>query len=262
MNAIELDLKNDKNILGIFYGGSIGNRNSDLYSDIDLRIVVKDEFFEEYRLNKKQRAKNWGNVLFFEDFPWATYSVVHYDTFMKVDSFYYRCEDLQPSVWLNNIKIIYDNDSFLKRLLEKSTELSYIPSLQEVEIWRTKVFAYLHEIYRRIMRNELYYALRCLDDLRLSLVTAWHMELGYPPNSFGDWTKVEGERSHLYDWQLKLLEEWYSNREPDNILKAMNSMIPEFIRLHQILCDKVKLDVDSEWIERILKKVPISKDFM
>ncbi|MCG7317206.1 hypothetical protein MHL86_08080 [Brevibacillus laterosporus] len=64
------------------------------YSDIDLRIIVKDEFFEEYRANKKQRAKNWGNVLFYEDDPLANYSVAHFSSFIKVDSFYYQTEEM------------------------------------------------------------------------------------------------------------------------------------------------------------------------
>jgi hypothetical protein len=65
-------------------------------SDID----VKDEVYEEYRLDKKLRSKNWGKVLFFEDFPWSTYSIAHYDTFIKVDTFYYKVKDIQPSVCL------------------------------------------------------------------------------------------------------------------------------------------------------------------
>lgn len=36
MKKIEDDLLNDPNILVVFYGGSIGNQNTDLYSDIDL----------------------------------------------------------------------------------------------------------------------------------------------------------------------------------------------------------------------------------
>ncbi|MFP3340703.1 hypothetical protein R0J91_22200, partial [Micrococcus sp. SIMBA_131] len=41
-DAIERDLLTDENILAVFYGGSIGNQSSDMYSDIDLRVVVKD----------------------------------------------------------------------------------------------------------------------------------------------------------------------------------------------------------------------------
>jgi len=252
LNAIEMDLLDDENILGVFYGGSLGNKNTDLYSDIDLRIVVKDEFFEEYRLNKKQRAKNWGNVLFFEDLPWATHSVAHYDSLIKVDTFYYRLKNVQPSIWLQNIKIVRDTDGFLKDVLEKSLKLTYLPSVQEVEIWRSKFFAYVHETYRRVMRKEIYYALHCLDNLRQSMVTGWYMDEGFQPNTFGDWAKLEGSRSKLLQWQLNLLEKWYSSREPEEIFKVIKMIIPEFLKVHSSLCGKLEMDEKSEWVEEIL----------
>lgn len=85
-------------MLAVFYGDSLGNRNTDLYSDIDLRIVIQNDFFESYKLNKRQRAKKWGKVLFFEDTAEATYCIAHYDCFIKVDAFYYTPKDLRPSV--------------------------------------------------------------------------------------------------------------------------------------------------------------------
>ncbi|WP_409292892.1 hypothetical protein [Peribacillus sp. SCS-37] len=252
LNAIEKDLLNDENIKGVFYGGSLGNKNTDLYSDIDLRIVVKDEYYEEYRLNKRQRAKNWGKVLFFEDFPWTTHSIAHYDTFLKVDTFYYKAHDVKPSVWLQNIKIVRDTESFLKGVLEKSSKLSYSPNVQEVEIWRTKYFAYVHEAYRRVIRKEIYYALHCLDNLRLSMVSGWYMEAGIQPNTFGDWAKLEGTRSKLSDRQLLLLKQWDSSRESDNILTVIKRITPEFLKVHKSLCGKLEMDENPKWVEEIL----------
>ncbi|KON87754.1 hypothetical protein AF332_13560 [Sporosarcina globispora] len=45
MHFIEKDLINDKNVLSVFYGSSIGENNIDLFSDIDLRIlqIFRDE---------------------------------------------------------------------------------------------------------------------------------------------------------------------------------------------------------------------------
>jgi hypothetical protein len=255
LEAIEKDLLNDRNVLAVYYGGSLGNRNTDLFSDIDVRIVVKDEVYEEYRLNKKLRAENWGKVLFFEDFPWSTYSIAHYDTFIKVDTFYYKVKDIQPSVWLQNIKIVHDTNDLLKDVLETSMNLSYIPNDQEVEIWRTKFFAYVHEAYRRVMRKEIFYALYCLDNLRLSMVAAWYMDKGYQPNTFGDWAKLEGERSKLTDWQLKLLEKWHSSRDPNEIMNVIKSVIPEFLRVHKSLCGKVGIEDNSKRVEEILTMV-------
>ena len=255
LNAIEKDLLGDENIVGVFYGGSLGHKNTDLYSDIDLRIVVKDDVFEEYRLNKKQRAKNWGRVLFFEDFPLSTYSVAHYNTFLKVDTFYYKVKDIQPSLWLQNIKIVRDTDSLLKNVLEKSVTLTYLPSVQDVEIWRTKFFAYVHEIYRRVMRKEIYYALHCLDNLRLSMATGWYMDAGLQPNTFGDWAKLEGNRSKLTEGQLNLLEQWYSSRDTQEILEVVKNIIPEFLRVHKSLCYKLEIDENLETMEEILNMV-------
>lgn len=255
ITAIELDLVNDNNVLAVFYGGSIGNQNTDIYSDIDLRIVVKEDLFEEYRLNKKQRAKNWGHVLFFEDLPWATHSIAHYDGFIKVDSFYYKKKDIKPSVWLQNIKIVHDSSGLMKNVIEKSLMLYYEPSAEEVERWRGKFFATVHETYRRLMREEIYYALHCIDNLRLSMITAWYMEAGIQPNTFGDWAKLEGKRSKLSDWQLSLLEQWHSSREPNEIMNVIKNMIPEFKRVHNVLCDRLDLKEDPEWVNRILNMV-------
>lgn len=241
LKEIEQDLIRDENVLAVFYGGSIGKRNTDLYSDIDLRIVVKDEVFEEYRLNKKERAKNWGKVLYFEDFPWATYSVAHYDTFIKVDTFYYKIIDIKPSVWLQNICIVYDKTGFMGEILIKSKKLFYRPTVQEVEIWRTKFFAYVHEAFRRVNRQEMYYTLNCLDNLRMSMATAWYMDRGLQPNAFGDWAKYEGERSELESWQLSLLADWNSSREPKELMDVIEKIIPEFKKHIRVYVKKLKL---------------------
>ncbi|MBN8202996.1 aminoglycoside 6-adenylyltransferase [Bacillus sp. NTK034] len=255
MHSIEKDLIHDQNVLSVFYGGSIGENSADLFSDIDLRIVVHDKVFEEYRLNKKVRAKKWGNVLFFEDNPRSSYTVAHYTNFIKVDAFYYRSQQLQPSVWLQNIKIVHDTDRLMLTLSEKSKVLTYQPTLEEVESWRNKFFAYIHEIYRRVSRGEIYYALHCLDNLRLSMITAWHMEAGLQPNTFGDWAKLQGPRSKLETWQLKLLEEWFSSAEHSEIMKVMTSIFPEFKRVHACLCHKVGLEENEDWVDKVLEMV-------
>ncbi|GAA0592778.1 hypothetical protein GCM10009001_06070 [Virgibacillus siamensis] len=255
LNTIEQDLLSDENIIAVFYGGSIGNHNTDLYSDIDLRIVVKDEVFEEYRLNKKQRAKKWGKVYIFEDFPCATYSIAHFDTFIKVDTFYFKMKDIQPSVWLQNIKIVHDTNGLMNDVLERSMRLSYKPNVEEIEFWRSKFFAYVHEAYRRTMRKELYYALHCLDNLRMSMVTAWFMEAGIQPNTFGDWAKIEGQRSELQDWQLSLLADWHSSREPNEVLHVIKSIVPEFIKVHSSLCEKYEIEENLERVNEILDMV-------
>ena len=189
--AIERDLKDDPFIIAVFYGGSIGNNDSDNYSDIDLRIVVAEEEFENYRSKKRERATKWGNVLFFEDVPYSNYNTAHYEHFVKVDTFYYQLKDVLPSIWLRNIEILFDESEMLEDVVEKSRKLTFEPTNEDIEYWRTKFFAYLHETYRRAMRGEMYYALNCLDKLRFFIATAWYMEAGIQPNALGDWAKLK-----------------------------------------------------------------------
>lgn len=213
--AIKNDLSNDKEVLAIFYGGSIARGNNDLYSDLDLRVVVTEEAYSKYIANKKERARNWGEVLYFEDRgPYVPYSIAHFKNFVKVDTFYYKPQDLQPSVYLKEeVEIDYDPYELAKGAKEKSQDKNYELTLDEFETWRGKFFGYLHETYRRVMRDETYYALQNIDWMRWSIVTGWYIEKGYLPNEPGSWSKYEGERSKLEDWQLRHLESWYCSRD-------------------------------------------------
>jgi predicted nucleotidyltransferase len=250
------DLTEDPNVLAFFYGGSIAKGNADLYSDLDLRIVVEDEHFEEYRRNKKERARRWGDVLFYEDFPWAAHSVAHYVDFVKVDSFYYKKTDLRPSLYLKQeTKIIYDPHKIVERFVHESQTLSYQLTEVDFEIWRGKFFAHMHEVYRRVKREEFYYALSSLDMMRWSIAAGWDMEADRSPNQMGVWSNYEGKRSGFGHTQLSLLESWHSDRNPARILAVMALIIPEFKRLHSSLCNKLSIEEDVAWIDEIIKKV-------
>lgn len=255
-DAIKLDLTSDKNVLAVFYGGSMARGNSDVYSDLDLRVVVKDEVYEKYRQNKKQRARNWGEVLYYEDFPWTTYSVAHFKGFVKVDTFYYKQIDLQPSLYLKEeADIVFDPYRIIKEVHEKSKLLNYQLTHEQFEIWRNKFFAYMHEVYRKVMQEEIYAALSYLDMMRWSIAAAWDMEKDKLPNPPGIWSKYEGKRATFADWQLALLKSWECSREPQNIFYVMKSMVPEFKRVHKNLCEKLEVEENPEWVDEIINAV-------
>lgn len=256
LDAIHHDLSADDHVLSFFYGGSIGNENTTIYSDIDLRIVVKPDKINDYIANKQIRAKNWGNVLYFEDSnPALFYTVVHYHCFVKVDVFYYSLDDIQPSTWLQNIKIMKDTNDFMKDMQKRSMTMTYKPSIEEFEIWRTKFFAYLHEAYRKAMSNEYYYALDCIDKLRLLMTRAWYMISGIQPNTFGDWSKYEGSRSQLKDWQKSMLESWQCGRDRVEMMNVMKRIVLEFEKAHDSLCEILEIENDSEWVNKIVNMV-------
>ncbi|TMU83600.1 hypothetical protein FGG79_19450 [Bacillus sp. BHET2] len=250
--AIKHDLLQDENVIAFFYGGSMAKGNHDRYSDLDLRIVVKDHVFDEYRKQKKERAGKWGKVLFYEDFPWASHTVTHYRSFVKVDSFYFKMEALQPSVYLTEAEIVYDPFQYVKKLVDGSQTLNYSVSPDEFELWRGKFFAHCHEVYRRIKRGEIYYALHSLDMLRWSIASGWDMENGRVPNAPGDWSRYEGERSPFSEDQQTMLASWVCRRDPDEMFEVMKGIVPEFKRLHRFLSEVLGEEEKDEWVDEIL----------
>lgn len=62
--AIEESLLIDERIIGAFYDGSIAENQQDAYSDIDLRLLVSQEIFEQFNQFKLALVKQWGTVVF------------------------------------------------------------------------------------------------------------------------------------------------------------------------------------------------------
>lgn len=255
-NALN-DLTGDPNILAIYESGSLAKGNFDLYSDIDLHIVVKSEMKNDYIKAKRTRTSNWGNVLFFEEWsPTAPVIVTHFDSFVKIDSWYMEPDDLVPSVWLHGIKAYYDPHKLIETLINKSSSILYEPTIEEVDFWQGKFFAFLHEMYRAIMRQEMYYALSNLDRLRWLIVSGWYMEMGIRLDSpYGVWTKLEGKRSQLQKWQLSLLEGWNCSRDSYEMMKTAASIVPEFLRINKKLCNLVQKDENIDECNKIIGMV-------
>ena len=251
------DLTSDSDVLAIYQAGSLARGNFDNYSDIDIHTIVTPEKKAEYIKNKQNRAGNWGEVLFFEDsHPFSPFVVTHYDCFIKVDSWYHTPEEVVPSIWLKGYKVLYDPNNIISKVIEDSSFKVYKPSSDEVIFWRGKLFAFIHETYRAVMRGELYYALSNLDRVRWLIASGWYMEMEQHLDSpYGVWSKIEGERSKLNQLQLTLLENWDCGRNANQIMNTLVSIIPEMLRLNKCLSKQVAIEENEEHINKILELV-------
>ncbi|AZV61633.1 aminoglycoside 6-adenylyltransferase [Peribacillus frigoritolerans] len=253
-NALK-DLKSDSGVLAIYLGGSLAKGYIDNYSDVDLHTIVTSEKRSDFIKDKRNRAKKWGEVLFYEDFnPSSPFVVTHYDCFVKVDSWYHSPNEIVPSIWLKGLKVLYDPTNIIGNVIKESTNLVYKPSSEEVEFWRGKLLAFIHETYRAVMRDEIYYALSNLDRIRWLMVSGWYMEIEeHLDSSYGIWTKLEGKRSKLNQWQLSLLQSWDCCRNSNEIMKKMVSILPEFLRLNKYLSKKVEIEANEDLIKKVIE---------
>jgi predicted nucleotidyltransferase len=254
-NALD-DLTNDPEVLGVYLGGSLAKGNDDLYSDIDLHIIVSSEKKAEFISKKRERPKKWGTVLYFEGPSYTPVVVTHFDCFVKIDTHYKVPNELQPSIWLHGLKALYDPKGIIEKVFNESNKLTYKPTSEDIEVWRGKAFAYIHETYRAVMRNEYFYALSNLDRFRWLIAYGWYMEKEYRiDGSYGVWSKLEGDRSRLEEWQIVLLHSWDTTKHPEQIMKTMASIVPEFMRLNKVLCNLTGLEENEELCKKVLDMV-------
>jgi hypothetical protein len=160
-----------------------------------------------------------------------------------------------PSVWLQQIKLIKDADALVRKIQAESRLLGYSPTPSEVENWRTKFLANLHETYRRAMRGEYYYALKSLDNLRLAMALAWYMEQGIQPNAYGDWAHYEGDRSRLRLDQQTLLSTWHCQRDGSEMIAVCRQIVPEFLKVNRSLCGKTGIEENQEKLLEMIRLV-------
>ncbi|PYZ98903.1 hypothetical protein CR205_10125 [Alteribacter lacisalsi] len=260
--ALEEDLQRMPGVIGLFYGGSVASGSMDFYSDLDVRVVTEDEAFERVVNKKKIFPDRWGKVLFYEDIgPSAPYTIAHYDGFFKVDVFIYRVSDLQPGIWLKDLEIVYDPSGRLQGIREESIALSTELNQSQVEKWRGKTLAYVHEAYRRAAREEWYYALQCVDAIRWSIAAGWQMEQGMEPNNPLDWAKLEGSRSPLSKEQQQLLAGWWvKERITADVNRVLLEMKEPYISVETVLAKRSGLKVTAEDTRRIWEMAVSEQD--
>ncbi|WP_444684777.1 nucleotidyltransferase domain-containing protein [Alkalicoccus luteus] len=251
--ALEVDLMQVEAVRGVFYGGSVATGETDTWSDIDVRIVVDDASFSAFIAEKQVRPERWGNVLFYEDpGKHLPYTIIHYRSFVKIDCFYYRQSELKPDPFFRSIWVVYDPDETLAALKQQSAGTTRKPSAEDVERWRGKVFAYLHEIRRRTERDEQHYARQCADMLSWSLAAGWLMARGDMPDGFGSWSKLEGPRSRLMEAEQKQLQALSRVTEP---IDRARLFIPMFLNVHSRVCASLDMPEKRDWVEEICRMI-------
>lgn len=240
-------LKEDSDVKAIFFGGSISRGDEDAYSDIDLRVVLKQEAQSMDKL--EQWIQSWEDILFIETIQ-KSYAVLHFSTFIKVDQFTYYEEDLIPNIWLKDILIVKDmNDSYLSQLKKTSEDINYCLTQSEFDFFLNKYFAYYHELYRRFQRNEWNYALHCSLGMKHCLVSLWYASRGIVPNSLGDWSKYEGSRSHLVESELSFLNT-FTPLDITAIPLFAKKITDELFKISQEIAEIKSLNFDQSWFKR------------
>lgn len=239
-------------VIGIFLGGSLAAGSDDAYSDIDLRVVVRTDRHSFYVDQRREIPKQWRGFLFNEWMPGSQHCVSHFRPFGKIDIFYYDANALVPSAWYRlPIKVLHDPEGIVANLIERSRDMSFTVSEDDVDFSISKGLAAAHETLRRAQRDELFYALSLLDEMRQHIMQA------------DDWLNARTPETAVVakfdrrgsDDVITALKESYCACESGAILKSLRQLAQTYrqqiIRLHDRFGLQRPLSSDLEALDTL-----------
>lgn len=152
--------RNLPSVLGLFLGGSLATGGEDAFSDIDLRVVGDPGQFTALIQDRTLYPKAFGAWLFNE--PGASSGQVcvsHFAPFNKLDVVYYRPQDLRPLPYFGaGIRILHDPQGLVGRVQDASRRLRQVFQGEALDNLCHQLYAFAHEAYRRMVRQEFLYA--------------------------------------------------------------------------------------------------------
>ena len=241
----------------LYVQGSIAAGTADKFSDIDLRVVINPKAYQRYISERFDAPKQWGEWIYNEWGGRSWVCVSHFKPFNKIDVLYFKPEELQPSPWfLLPTEVIYDPKGLVQQVVRASAKSDFsLLTGDEVERLISKGLAYAEEVYRRVMRNELFYAQSLLDSFRWILIQFDdYLQHSLPSSGFGSPSHFERRGSQA---TVELLKNSYAILERQSILEALKKLLQYYrdrvIQLHKLLSLKRSLKVDLDWLDTISK---------
>lgn len=248
---------NRKGVKALYIQGSVAADTADEFSDVDFRVVVEPKVYENYTLERFSAPKQWGEWLYNEWTERSWVCVSHFKPFNKIDVLYFKPRELKPSPWFAlPTQIIYDPAELVQQVIQDSQNSEHILlEIEEIDRALSKGLAYAEEVYRRVMRGELFYAQSQLDSFRWVLIQLDdYINHSSVSSGFGSPSHFEQRGSETMIKAMKLsycaLEKQSIFRALEELLKAYQSQI---IKLYQMLPLKRDRAIDLYWVNYIIE---------
>ena len=237
----------------LFIQGSVASGSTDEFSDIDFRVVIQPELYERVFSERFLAPRQWGELIYNEwsDLPTC---VSHFKPFNKVDVFYFKPEHLRPSPWyLLPTQVVYDPKGLVDRVIESSYGLEFTLDVNTVNRMISKGLAQAEEVYRRVIREELFYAQSLLNNFRDCLMQ-FDCYLSENPSSTTPSSHFEERGSQPL---VDVLKRSYVLLEKQSILSVLGVLLKVYqdqvIKLHRMLTLQRNMDIDLCWIDTMIE---------
>jgi predicted nucleotidyltransferase len=210
--------QSDDRIVAAFLGGSNVKGTADIYSDIDLSVITKDQSFEEFFKERETFLRSLGDLLFLEDFnlPGIAFYMFADDTEGEL---YFGRESQLDHIHSGPFKVLLDKKNILTEAVFSEPE----PALSEqIEKLRRHIQWFWHELSHFITamrRGQLWWAQGQLEALRAICVNLARLRNNILDGDAGEEAYFKIENVMPVE-QLAALQETFPPLEKEAILNA------------------------------------------
>lgn len=164
VKIISQSLRKDKLVKAIFLKGSMGRREHDEYSDIDLYCLVDEEDEEQFLTKRLMHLESYRKILFYEDFfIIAPQIIAVFDNLLHVDLFTVTESSFKEKDFFH---VLYDPEGRLTKF-QSTQNLSL--SLEEFSGYAYNVAWYLFQYSKAEQRGNDLWAVEMLQHVMVNL---------------------------------------------------------------------------------------------
>ncbi len=248
---------NRKGVEALYVQGSVAENSADEWSDIDFRVVIKPEFYQQYLSERFSAPKQWGEWVYNEWTARCWVCVSHFKPFNKIDLLYFKPNELKPSPWFAlPTQVVYDPRGLVQQIILDSHNLEQsLLSIEEIDRLISKGLAYAEEAYRRVMRGELSYAQSLLNSFRLVLIQLDdYLHQDTLSSGISSPSHFEQRVSQML---IEAIQLSYATLDKPSILQALeillNAYQTQVIGIYEELPLKRDRQKDLDWIDNMIK---------
>jgi len=238
--------RDDGRILGLVLGGSLARGGADFYSDVDLYVIVRDEFFDTVFAGRDAAAEAIGSPLFrfaVDPVPGGSRDyIVTYPGPVKLDLMYHRRSELEPGPKWENGLVLKDDSASLAAVVSRSVgSRPDHPAPEALVELDQRFWTWCWYVFGKIVRGELWEALDGAHTIRSrALLPLLDLAAERPHEGY---RRLERKLDPATSGSLSAT---VASLQPEALYAALQAEIFLFRELRAIVFDRYGLTFDPE----------------
>lgn len=256
INKIKELLLNDKRVIALILVGSYARKTiykATIYSDIEMYIVIPDNFFDEFKKDLETLPSKIGNVIFYYNNRWAGFSMV-FENLQRLELPLVKKSEANiifSRPIHQEVKVLFDKSKTLEKILKnRPTSINYKSFFKN----QYQDFLYMTIYTAQAIAKGEYWLARQAMSVSLHPIIIRLLELHTNPQALNLEDRKRIEKILPMD-DLKILKDISSNYDKDSIFKSFFKTLDIFSMVVDKIVQKQKFNYDKKKEEETFSKI-------